>query len=72
MPMGRMVVPLRPVKFKPADKAPADLAVNVGVPDGPKGSASSTTSTPEGDSPGDRWQNVVLSGGGQWLVASHG
>ena len=44
---GRVLVPLRAVSLKIADKVPVDLAVNIGVPDGPKGSASSTA-TPEG------------------------
>jgi len=41
--LGRVLVPLAKKPMK-AVKTPVDLAVNVGVPDGPKGSASSSDS----------------------------
>ncbi len=46
-PLGHLLIPLPPGRRSETAMSPEDLAVNVGVPDGPKGSASSSDS-PEG------------------------
>jgi hypothetical protein len=43
-PLGPLMIRLTPVRLAPAPKPRVDLAVNVGVPDGPRATASSSES----------------------------